>query len=883
MSGERLSVDPANANTAYFGSINEGLWRTTNGIAWKKVSGIPSGTSGRGIRQVLFDTQSGTIKGQTKRIYVFVDGAGVYKSENAGGSWQNISFGSNANFYDAEISKQGVVYTCGTLSGKSMGLRRYATGKWTNIASTSAQTKTIGEIAIDPFNENRILTFSSGFSETARTLNATSGTVTWAKISNKKTAPNIPWMAWSDVEWFSMGEVVFDTKIKNKVWIAHGVGTWNITDDSKTSQHTWVENSAGQEHMVSNDLVALPDDKVVTSHWDRKIFFHEDMDEYPETHHPNREFGSAWDMDQSPQDPNFLVAVIEDHRHCGEVCTSNESGFSTDGGRSWNKFESLPPGGETEKKFGNLAINAKDKNNIVWLRGNSHAGNLPPDLYYTTNRGKSWKKATLPGADSKCCLTANFHRRSALTADRVLANTFYIHDYITGNIYTSSNKGATWKRYNRVLPAGSFHNTLIAVPGKAGHLLWSDGHHSAHQGIDPAMRSTDGGKTWKALPGTDKVIRIATGKPAPESTYPTIFIQGEVKGDFGYHMSIDQGNTWQKIGENPTGIFDRAKVLKGDMNVFGRLYVGFAGNGFVYYNHNGDVLPPTPPAPPTASESVCKSIIPPTIDGEADTMYEVLPMHTPDNSIDDVDTDKDVSGSYKLTWDDKYLYILATVTDDKLVNDSEDPWDDDSIEIYLDGGNEKATSYDTNDHQLVFRWDDPTVYHPSNKNAQNPKGIDFDQITLDKGYQMEIRIAWSFIGVSVEDKHQLGFDLHINDDDTGAERDGKRTHFDNTDTAYADTSVFGTFSLSGASCPVSALKKEKIGRDVLAFPNPATDRITVVGVSKGTDIRIIDLSGRTRIKRIAKSDRIQIDVRTLSPGLYFLKAGTARAVSIQKK
>lgn len=54
-------------------------------------------------------------------------------------------------------------------------------------------------------------------------------------------------------------------------------------------------------------------------------------------------------------------------------------------------------------------------------------------------------------------------------------------------------------------------------------------------------------------------------------------------------------------------------------------------------------------------------------------------------------TSSDFSGKYKLTWTPEALYILAEITDDKLIDKEPDPlkvwWDDDCLEIFIDADN----------------------------------------------------------------------------------------------------------------------------------------------------------------------------------------------------
>ena len=54
----------------------------------------------------------------------------------------------------------------------------------------------------------------------------------------------------------------------------------------------------------------------------------------------------------------------------------------------------------------------------------------------------------------------------------------------------------------------------------------------------------------------------------------------------------------------------------------------------------------------------------------------------------------DFHGRYKLLWDEKHVYVLAEITDDKLIDTHEDGlikyWDDDCLEIFIDSNNSKG-------------------------------------------------------------------------------------------------------------------------------------------------------------------------------------------------
>ncbi|MEO1804230.1 MAG: T9SS type A sorting domain-containing protein [Bacteroidota bacterium] len=575
LSGERLAVDPINEEVVYFGTPENGLYRTEDGgVNWESVSMIPNGIPHRGVRQIVFDHQSGSTNGKTNTLYVTVDGEGVYQSVDAGITWSNISFNATGPiFLDSEIDKDGNLYCVGRDSNsQSFGIRRYDGLSWRIVQNNGT---TYLNIAIDPFDTDRVVALSEGFTETALTTNAHTTSPTWSYPTRTLSAPHIPWMAWTESNWFTIGEMAFDPVVPNKLWISDGVGVWNVTNIN-TVNLIWNENSKGQEHLVSNDLVINQDGKVITAHWDRPLFLHDDLDTYPSRHQPSNRFNSSWDMDVSPSNRNFVVAIIEDHRFCCYDAEHRNSGFSTDGGLTWTKFPTQPDASNPDGIYGNIAIAASDSTNIVWLP----TGNQAP--YYTNNLGQTWQQASLPNNQGNCCLNFNFVYKKALSADKVLANTFYIYNWENGSIYVSSDGGALWEERTALQDFYGWNAKLSSVQGHASHLWFSHGAEQSMGLMQPLKRSTDGGLSWQTINHTSEVLNHAVGAPMPDADYPTIFIQGRVNGDFGYWMSTDEGVNWNNIGKYPKGVYDIASVMEADPDVPSRVYVGFRGNAFVY-------------------------------------------------------------------------------------------------------------------------------------------------------------------------------------------------------------------------------------------------------------------------------------------------------------
>jgi hypothetical protein len=216
------------------------------------------------------------------------------------------------------------------------------------------------------------------------------------------------------------------------------------------------------------------------------------------------------------------------------------------------------------------------------------------------------------------------------------------------------------------------------------------------------------------------------------------------------------------------------------------------------------LLPEGLPTCPAETSDIAFQIdrlrVAPVIDGREDTSgaygWSSIGYLSPAPISGVVSSTSDLSGEWKLIWDTSYLYFLATVVDDVKRNDSQNPWDDDSVELYIDGDNSKATSYTRDDYQFVFGWNDGTVVEAHGKSTA---GISFAKRDTATGYQIEARIPWSAINSSpaVADR-VIGIDVHVNDDDDGGGRDGKMSWASRTDQSWTNPSTFGTAETRGA-------------------------------------------------------------------------------------
>lgn len=266
--------------------------------------------------------------------------------------------------------------------------------------------------------------------------------------------------------------------------------------------------------------------------------------------------------------------------------------------------------------------------------------------------------------------------------------------------------------------------------------------------------------------------------------------------------------------------------------------------------------------------SIYKTSTPPVIDGIIDNIWtnEKVVSFVATNKLVGTDfTDSDLSGRAKILWDDIYVYLLAEVTDDVKMNDSPNTYEDDNVEFYFDINNAKSATYDANDVQYSFAWNDGTTIGviPSSRSRT---GITYNVANTGTGYVIEARILWTTLLGPPTGNRTMGFDFMINDDDNGAGRDGKLSWNAAADQAWQNASYFGTVLLKDNEVLVSINDPKELG-SVSIFPNPAKKKLFVEGIDKEFEYQIVDFTGKLLLSGRSKND---IPIDNLSIGFYIL-------------
>lgn len=583
--GPFLSVSPSEPDLVLFGTPAAGLWRSADGgESWQAARGLPAAT-GQPAPGILswFERASG-------RIWAASPGNGVFVSTDGGTSFSPLT---PAGEPAPALLTQGVFARDGSFFGVEGQARRawvYRDGRWSDLTASGAlPALPYAAVAASPGSDT-IFVFDQG----GTVYRSTDGGAAWGRMGHT-AAPSDgdpPWLRIADQSYFATGPVRFDPVTPDRIWVGAGTGVYFADVPPSARVVRWQSLTRGIEELVATDVVQSPGRPPLFAFLDFGIHRKEDLDAFSTGYGPKeRVLIAAQQLAVTPADPDFIATNASDTRTgcCSEDGDSVLAGYSPDAGRSWRRFPSLPtpPGTEPvdpwRMSFGALAVSAGDPRNIVWEPSFDRAP------FVTTDRGGSWTRVafageTLPFTGSHPTI---YLIRKNLAADGARSGVFYLaHSGGGGNaalagLWRTEDKGASWRQVHRgeVAPNSGSAAKLRAVPGRAGDLFFT----SASGGPDTlARRSRDGGETWAPLPGVEDVDDFAFGKPAAAGAAPTIFLSGRVGGDYGIWRSVDDAESWQRIGSFPMGSLDRVTVMGADPDHFGRVYVGYMGSAFVY-------------------------------------------------------------------------------------------------------------------------------------------------------------------------------------------------------------------------------------------------------------------------------------------------------------
>ncbi|HEX7057695.1 MAG TPA: endo-1,4-beta-xylanase [Bacilli bacterium] len=154
----------------------------------------------------------------------------------------------------------------------------------------------------------------------------------------------------------------------------------------------------------------------------------------------------------------------------------------------------------------------------------------------------------------------------------------------------------------------------------------------------------------------------------------------------------------------------------------------------------------------------------------------------------------------KIMWGNNQLYLFAYVTDKQLSDASSNPWEQDSIEAFVDQNNGKTATYENDDGQYRVNYKNVQTYngHAAADNFQTAAKVVYDGNHVAIGYNVEAAIKLDTI--SPEPGDLIGFDFQVNNDENGdGIRDSVVIWNDPTGLSYQNTGKWGVLELGDFS------------------------------------------------------------------------------------
>jgi photosystem II stability/assembly factor-like uncharacterized protein len=183
------------------------------------------------------------------------------------------------------------------------------------------------------------------------------------------------------------------------------------------------------------------------------------------------------DLSMDMNNPRILYAAMWDYRRLPWEVRSGGKGSglykSTDGGDTWEKIETGLP-----KELGKMSVAVSQANsNKIYLVVESDSEKEQGGLFVSENAGKSWNRIS---KDHRLVQRAWYYIEA--TADPVDENTVYV---LSSPAVKSTDGGKTWQSFRA--PHGDYHQLWINPTNNKNMIVSNDGG---------AAVSFNGGKTW---------------------------------------------------------------------------------------------------------------------------------------------------------------------------------------------------------------------------------------------------------------------------------------------------------------------------------------------------------------------------------------------------
>ncbi len=191
---------------------------------------------------------------------------------------------------------------------------------------------------------------------------------------------------------------------------------------------------------------------------------------------------------------------------------------------------------------------------------------------------------------------------------------------------------------------------------------------------------------------------------------------------------------------------------------------------------------------------VAPTTVAPTIDGVEDPGIWSLSNPAVQTLKQVTGTDTAI-GSAKLLYKGNVLYVFMHVVDPVLDDTNSNPWEKDSVEIYVDNMNAKSNGYRVDDMQIRINYKNEVSFGSGDTEANQKARLTSATQIVSDGYVVEAAI--SLLGGGGVNSY-IGLDVQVNDA-SGGSRKGIRNWADPTNAGYLSPSHWGVALLGTVS------------------------------------------------------------------------------------
>lgn len=168
----------------------------------------------------------------------------------------------------------------------------------------------------------------------------------------------------------------------------------------------------------------------------------------------------------------------------------------------------------------------------------------------------------------------------------------------------------------------------------------------------------------------------------------------------------------------------------------------------------------------------------------------------------------DLEGSFRVGWDNTYLYVAAKVLDDSYVQiaSGDEIYKGDSIEILFDSdlwGDFAVRSLSNDDYQIGISPGNDEIggqtsaylWYPSGK-AGNLSDVKIAAVSSLGVYRVEFAIPWKTLGVNPASGSQFGFGFSVSDNDKSGTKEQQSMVSNLKDRNFLDPGTWGILTLT---------------------------------------------------------------------------------------